>query len=67
MYTLSDIRRRLVTGDHQRDVEIPAGTVNWLPAQRHSGENTGQAPSHVLFVELKRTVDHRPSEALGPS
>jgi beta-alanine degradation protein BauB len=55
MYSLSHIRRRLVAGDQQRDVDIPAGTVNWVPAQRHSGENTGDTPSRAIFVELKRT------------
>lgn len=53
MYTLSSFRRRLVSGDTQRDVELPAGTVGWLPAQLHYGENIGTTPTHVLFVELK--------------
>jgi quercetin dioxygenase-like cupin family protein len=53
MYTLSSFRRRLYSGDQQRDVEIPAGTTNWLPAQQHAGENIGDTETHVLFVELK--------------
>jgi beta-alanine degradation protein BauB len=53
MYTLSSFRRRLVSGDLQRDVEIETGTVGWLPAQQHHGENIGETPTHVLFVELK--------------
>jgi hypothetical protein len=32
---------------------MAAGTVGWLPAQEHHGENIGDTPTHVLFVELK--------------
>jgi hypothetical protein len=53
MYTLSAFRRRLVSGDVQREVELEAGTVGWLPAQAHHGENIGHTPTHVIFVELK--------------
>jgi hypothetical protein len=53
MYTLSAFRRRLHGDDAQRDVEMPAGLTGWLPAQRHAGENIGDSPTHVLFVELK--------------
>jgi hypothetical protein len=53
MYTLSSFRRRLVFGDAQREVALEAGTVGWLPAQQHHGENIGDTPTHVLFVELK--------------
>lgn len=53
MYTLSSFRRRLVSGDVQREVELEAGTTSWLPAQRHHGENIGETETHVLFVELK--------------
>src|SRR4051795_13013427 len=53
MYTLNSFRRRLVSDDSQREVEVIAGTTGWLPAQRHHGENIGETPTHVLFVELK--------------
>jgi hypothetical protein len=53
MVTLSAFERRLVHGDTSRDVSLPAGKVNWLNAQEHSGENIGETPSHVIFVELK--------------
>jgi quercetin dioxygenase-like cupin family protein len=56
MYTLTAFRRRLVTGDSQRDVELEAGTVGWLPAQEHRGENIGNTPTNVLFVELKESA-----------
>jgi quercetin dioxygenase-like cupin family protein len=53
MYTLSSFRRRLVSGETQREVELQAGTVGWLPAQEHHGENIGDTRTHVVFVELK--------------
>jgi hypothetical protein len=56
MYTLSSFRRRLVAGDVQRDVAMEAGSVGWLPAQEHHGENTGDTETHVLFVELKEAA-----------
>ena len=53
MYTLSSFRRRLVSGDVGREVELEAGAANWLPAQIHHGENIGDTATHVIFVELK--------------
>lgn len=69
MYTLSSFRRRLVSGDAQRDVELEAGTVGWLPAQQHHGENVGDTPTHVIFVELKESRADQPAKdgrAIGP-
>ena len=68
MYTLSSFRRRLVSGGQGRDVELVAGSVGWLPAQQHRGENIGDTPTHVLFVELKAdTVRGETSRSgLGP-
>ena len=70
MYTLSSFRRRLVSGEMQRDVEIDTGTVGWLPAQQHQGENIGETPTHVLFVELKSTTsdldEPLAADRLGP-
>lgn len=56
MYTLTSFRRRLASGEQQREVELTAGTVGWLPAQEHHGENIGDTPTRVLFVELKEPV-----------
>ena len=53
MYTLSTFRRRLVSGDVQREVELQAGSVGWLPPQEHHGENVGAPQRNVLFVEWK--------------
>ena len=68
MHTLSAFRRRLSSGDQQREVDMPAGLTGWLPAQQHSGENIGDTDSHVLFVELKQDgATGRPGDRpLGP-
>lgn len=70
MVTLSSFRRRLIHGDQQREVEIPAGHASWLPAQDHRGVNIGDTATHTVFVELKepapRGISARPSE-LGPA
>ena len=70
MYTLSSFRRRLVSGDMQREVELASGTVGWLPAQQHHGENIGETPTHVIFVELKDVTggsgEATAAEGLGP-
>lgn len=68
MYTLSSFRRRLSSGDTQRDVALEAGSTNWLPAQQHHGENIGDTPTHVVFVELKEGAALPATrEAIGPS
>ena len=61
MVTLSAFRRRLIDGDRHTDVELPAGTVRWLAAQEHAGENIGDTDTHVMFVELRSP----PAEAHG--
>ena len=67
MYTLSAFRRRLHGGDGHRDVEMPAGHTGWLPAQQHAGENIGDTPTHVLFVELKEGSGRTDTQVtLGP-
>lgn len=59
MYTLSSFDRRLIAEDGEsRDVTLSAGEVRWLDAQIHSGENIGERPTHVLFVELKEQSPH---------
>ncbi len=64
MFTLSSFRRRLVSGDAVREVEQSAGGAGWLPAQQHHGENIGDTPTHVLFVEMKGSG--AADGALGP-
>jgi beta-alanine degradation protein BauB len=67
MVTLTGFRRRLYSGDSQRDVELPAGMAGWLPAQEHAGENIGETQTEVIFVELKDGgAGPRDPGALGP-
>lgn len=66
MVALSSFRRRLHAGEQQRDVEISGGTAFWVPAQRHAGENTGDTPSHSIFVELKEGAGAGAGTSLGP-
>ncbi len=71
MVTLSSIRRRLVAGGQEAEVELDSGVVRWLASQEHSGENIGDSDTHAIFVELKepaRSVDSGPGQdRLGPS
>ncbi len=69
MVTLSSFRRKLVQGEQSREVDIPAGIANWLPAQQHSGENIGDSETHVIFVELKEPAPDSTDAAgvLGPA
>jgi quercetin dioxygenase-like cupin family protein len=68
MVTLSGFDRRLVAADGQsRDVTLEPGEVRWLDAQTHSGENTGERPTHVVFVELKGPPSAGGEARLGPA
>jgi beta-alanine degradation protein BauB len=68
MYTLSSFRRRLYADGQERDVDITAGTVAWLPAQEHAGHNIGDTPTRVIFVELKEPARERQAtDAIGPA
>jgi quercetin dioxygenase-like cupin family protein len=68
MYTLSSFERRLIgAAGENRDVTLGSGEVRWLDAQTHSGHNTGDTPTHVLFVELKEPREAEQPESLGPS
>jgi hypothetical protein len=44
-----------------RDVHLEAGEVRWLGDQTHSGENIGDTPTHVVFVELKEARPDPPA------
>ena len=67
MHTLSGFRRRLIADGQEREVDMPAGMTGWLPAQEHAGENIGDTPTHVLFVELKDSGPADPGQRIGPS
>src|SRR5688572_25737254 len=53
MVTLSAFKRRISSGGKQADVDVAAHQVRWVAAQEHTGENTGDTPTHSMFVELK--------------
>ncbi|MET0974615.1 cytoplasmic protein [Orlajensenia leifsoniae] len=68
MITLTAFHRLLQSGDAEREVALPAGVATWLPAQRHSGTNTGETPTHTIFVELKGASAGTPGvSVLGPN
>jgi hypothetical protein len=68
MVTLSSFQRRLVDGERSADVALEAGTVRWLAAQTHAGENIGTTETHVIFVELKEPGSANPGTTdLGPA
>lgn len=67
MFTLSSFRRRLYAGGEERDVDIAAETVAWLPAQQHAGHNIGDTPTRVIFIELKEQApDQQDPPTIGP-
>ena len=72
MYTLSTFNRRLAAEGKQVDVELETGSVRWLNAQEHSGENIGTTETQVIVVELKDVGQATAApasgyERLGPS
>jgi hypothetical protein len=70
MITASAFRRRISSHDRDVDVELPAGAVRWVPAQEHSGQNTGHTKTHSFFVELKEPAPNdsgEPTDPLGPT
>lgn len=67
MVTLSAFSRKLSAGDREFETELPFGHAAWIPAQRHSGENTGDTSTHTIFIELKgAAAGEMISGALGP-
>jgi hypothetical protein len=67
MITLSSFQRRVSSDGREVDLEFDAGTVRWLGAQEHVGENTGSTDTRVIFVELKEPGSTVDPEALGPA
>ena len=68
VHTLSGFRRRFIDAEGQtRDAALSQGQTLWLGAQTHSGENIGDTPTHVLFVELKDSAQPAGGTTLGPS
>src|SRR5690349_14877202 len=53
MITLSSFRRRLTIGGDTIEVDRLPFEAGWLPEQTHVGENIGDTPTHMMFVEIK--------------
>ena len=54
MYAESSFKRRLTfTDGRKQEVEVKAGSVVWVKAHTHIGENIGDTNTDVLLVELK--------------
>jgi quercetin dioxygenase-like cupin family protein len=66
MVTLTGFDRRLSSDGKSRDVSLPPGAAMWLPAQSHSGKNTGSTPTHTILVELKHSAPSGQPGGLGP-
>ena len=55
LYALSPFQRTLTLPDGKKlKREFKVGDVMWSDAQTHIGENTGQTPTHVVMVEMKK-------------
>ena len=67
MVTLGGFRRRISVDDRVFDAVLEAGEARWLPAQSHSGENTGDTPTRAIFVELKAPPLDPDASPLGPN
>lgn len=68
LIALTDFQRRLMMGDQERDVALTVGSAQWLPAQSHSGRNTGTTPTWTILVELKHSALPAPGRApAGPA
>ncbi|HEX9076995.1 MAG TPA: cytoplasmic protein [Anaerolineae bacterium] len=39
-----------------QDLNYRSGQTDWAPAQRHAGENMGDAPLEFIAVQLKRNT-----------
>ena len=65
LIALTDFDRQLFMGDQARDVHLAAGSAQWLPAQTHSGRNTGSTETHTILVELKHSTQAG-TAGLGP-
>ncbi len=54
MYAESSFRRRLIFPDGRtREVDVKAGSIEWIKGHIHVGENIGDTNTDVILVELK--------------
>ena len=58
LYAVSSFKRRLTFPDgRKQEVDVKAGSVVWLKAHIHIGENIGDTDTEVMMVELKEKRD----------
>src|SRR5512143_2730859 len=54
MYAESSFKRRLTFPDgRKQEVDVKAGSIVWVKAHIHIGENIGNTDTDVILVELK--------------
>jgi hypothetical protein len=54
LYAESSFRRRLTFPDgRMQEVDVKAGSIVWMKAHAHIGENIGDTDTDVILVELK--------------
>jgi beta-alanine degradation protein BauB len=63
LYAESSFKRRLTFPDGgKREVDVKAGSVAWMKAHIHIGENIGDTDTDVLLVELKENKTSNTTE-----
>ena len=54
LYAESSFKRRLTFPDgRKQEVDVKAGSISWVKAHIHIGENIGDTNTDVIIVELK--------------
>jgi hypothetical protein len=54
LYAESSFKRRLTFPDgRKREVDVKAGSISWIKAHTHIGENIGDTNTDVIIVEVK--------------
>ncbi len=54
LYAESSFKRRLTFPDgRKQEVDVKAGSIVWMKAHAHIGENIGNTNTDVILVELK--------------
>ena len=58
LYAESSFKRRLTFPDgREQEVDVKKGSVAWMKAHMHIGENIGDTDTDVIIVELKDTSE----------
>jgi beta-alanine degradation protein BauB len=57
LYAESSFKRRLTFPDgRKQEVDVEAGSIVWMKAHIHIGENIGNTDTHVIIIELKENT-----------